>query len=1304
MVGDDPLFGPCLAVVYRTDPVNKSKRRKKSSVSTLLISQHGTSGFLNITIGPQSRYHCASLNLPEEHQNSVVRQALAITTLRSFATMDISTRENLTRLYIKDSTVDWDETMAASMAARMKLADGRYPEEIGKYLLDCGYIEPKLIKSSTIDVVYEDSDNTIDKNNEMVYLLGDQMEQLFDPLSEYSPESTELSYSPPTDSYTTLEDDSEQVRTICEELFALQANLRSELIDFLQEFLIPLRVKVLGGEISNLNIRKLNSIFPPTIDEVVRINNIFYDSLRQAYPYGSFEILKACGMTIPYFYKACMRHEAATKSFSRSFNYHYERTLGQFRANKPAATYTPRKIESIIHVSIHLTKVKLILDRLIKAKSWPKEQQVYVSEYYNSAVGTIDAFGKENTVAPYNRRIFTPTGKILVEIANGWPKELEYGWINRRVVTIFDAKDITAPEQETHHIIILFTDYLVILKPQEPIALVSASGLHKPSIADILMHALINESPLQTLPQLEVFKWNDASSIFFAEYSGSRNLAIYSSNEGFYTKNGLNKDALLYQLVRPDSSATKMVELLAKAKIMNKTQPFHLFKVTKPELSIYTPVHELEAYTQEIRKSPVAMFLNVDITREVLKANNLKACFKVAFADSNHVKITLYSVLDYEFQKTIAKSDFNSVITTELSHIYSLYLSKNQNLSINRSMVEKLIFFATSSNNSTGYVGRRRTHTPGYRHVSFKPSIEPIIQEESNVKRRGSPDDLTKTISNQSSVKKKSFKFIRVKEKSPTIEMSTSEINSLNKATADIPSASDIVKNLPEKLVDIKVNKLETPKSAPPTFEFPIRTPPTPESESELEPQQLLRTVKSFNELRSHYGNVASDDDDYTDWEDLSDSSPLEAEPQNESQVISSEVISPSSSNNSFDDFEITSESDLDEQQQQRDVSAWYNSINEEDSESLNSDLLSINDYDDCKGINDESNNSDCQRHIKKYHSIKQIGHGFGSQTFCYVHSNQESMDPKNKTISKPGFRNEWSEDITSNTVDTIRFEDDFAYLAGLVGDDGTATSNLGVIEPSASSGRLYPDLRDSSIAFLGSFVNSKSSENTGIYGDERSIALEDINELEILRNSTSPPTESEWMSLSSSRSSSNRRQAEGSINRNAQIVENEAEATHRKKLAVTSSTSFKRMLSDASSNTLQLASFTVHLDRLIDEKINSFGAENQLAIEELVRIKRDVITLYQRTRHFTMTVGIAGHLDDVQMQKQVVKEQNISAKQAACLLFTVMALMNRETVARNKPRYINIAYALLDLEWLRRNKLVDGLGDFAPRDLFGKI
>lgn len=769
MIGEDPLFGRVLAVIYqtgnddhpapRTSTIGGAETENeppKHRLSAVIVSKHGTSGFINMTVDQQSRFWAACQNLPEAHAKSLVRQALAIASLRSFATMDPAIKRHLMDRDVPEIR-NWDETMAGTMASRFRLADGKYPDEIGQAMIDMGVMEPKYIKTNTVDVVYEDSDSTIEQNNELVYLLGDQLEQLFDPLSEYSPEPTEILYSPPTQSTETLEDNNSVVRSIAEELYILQANARSDLLGFLEEFLIPLRVKVLGGEVEDMTIQRLNTIFPPTIDEMFRINNIFYEALQQALPYGAFEVMRACGMTIPYFYKAAMRHEAATKSFQRNLKSFYPSIKPSLRPDV-ASVYTPRRIESIMHCSLHLTKLKLVLDRLVQEGKWTGTDGATVEECYHSAVGTIDAFGRESNLMPYDRRIFTPTGKILVEIASQWPKELEYGWMNRRVVTIFDGLDLLQVDKKKasiQTIVIMFTDAVVLLQPKERIPMVSASGYHRPSVADMLMHAMVNEVPVANVPDLHVVSWAQIADVHLAEFNDSRSLAIYATGNGFreVPQKGASATSRLadsqdersylklFRLVRPDHQASKFVELAAKAKVTNKTQPFHLFKSTRPQLTLYATVHEAAHYDHETRRSPIAMFFNVDVTRTTLEKHNLAAAIAVEFVDQSRVRMSGFSRLGHEFSREIHKAAFPNAVVSELAYYYTLYLSSANTdivshiVASNTQMTQSLVEYALAPSDKVFGVQRKKSYTVGRRNTpvagSGKRLHTPVVRPSS---------------------------------------------------------------------------------------------------------------------------------------------------------------------------------------------------------------------------------------------------------------------------------------------------------------------------------------------------------------------------------------------------------------------------------------------------------------------------------------------------------------------------------------------------------------------------------------------
>ncbi|ODQ67128.1 hypothetical protein NADFUDRAFT_49570 [Nadsonia fulvescens var. elongata DSM 6958] len=741
MTGEDALFGPVLAVIY-SDPTTKH-------ISTVFISRHGATGYTDITLSPKSKYYDACRNLLNSHTSSPIRKALAITALRSFATMNPNIRRVLSEHALKYSVYNWDETLAGTLASSMKLADKKYPQQVGQAILSTGILEPSVIGTYVIDVIYEDSDTTIEMNNELVYLLGEQLEQLFDPLSEFSPEPTEILYTPPdypppnkiASMYNRTHSNpgSELVDSIITELVQVQHNFQLNLVKFLQQYLIPLRVEVISHHIDGLTISKLNSIFPPTIDEVARINNLFYDALQSSSKYGFFEVIKACGMTIPYFYKACMRHEAATKNFSRTLNTYYANIHHYFQ---PSCDYSIRMIESVVQSSLNLTKIKMIIDRLMKQKpsNLSKEEDELVAEYYHSARETIDSFGRETTLEPYNRRIFTPTGKILIEIASDWPLELQYGWMNRCVVTIFDGYNVLTSNHETA---ILFTDHIIFLEtvePQQELQSFSdnfnrftskgnmvtgltpaeiharrrasgrlasgrnASIVHKPSVADMLMHSLINKVPVPYIPKLRVIGWAAIDELSMSEFNNSHSINI-TVRKGCMKKPNEDEavdEVRIYEL-NPNThvgGASKIIELLTKSRIMSKTQPFHLFNnrpVDSPVdgFNMYMTVHESQGYQEENQKTPIAMFLNTRVNESFLYEKQLAVCYSLSInrqsestddVDNDLVHIEAFSVLDYSFSKKVRKGDVNLLMNHEVAKAYTLFFS-----ALNPNMIESII-------------------------------------------------------------------------------------------------------------------------------------------------------------------------------------------------------------------------------------------------------------------------------------------------------------------------------------------------------------------------------------------------------------------------------------------------------------------------------------------------------------------------------------------------------------------------------------------------------------------------------------
>lgn len=675
MTATDPLLGPLLAIVYRDSP-------SSPSISTILIGRHGVSEHVNMTLTSQSRYFSACLNLPPAQRDSMVRRAIAIASLRTFSHMDPVLKATLTQTSRETQMFDWDETTAGQLASRMIPAVGKYPEEIGRKVLDSGVLYPKTIYSGVVDIVYADSPVTNDINNELVYLFGRQLEHLFDPLKEYSPEPTEMLYAPPTYPPVRRPADDGVVRSVCLELYSVQKNFANDLVKLLQDFLIPLRVTVLSGEIPGINMRMLNTIFPPTIDEIVRVNNIFFEALELALPYGSFEILKACGITIPYFYKACMRHEATTRNFAATLR-KYSEALGM-----RGSRFSPHKIESIIHCSLHLTKIKMVLDRLVKLVPWREDEMPSVKEYYASAVGTIDSFGRESSVSPYDSRVFTASGKLLVELSKRWPKELEYGWINRRVVTIFDAQGGL--------VVVVFTDTVVVVKLADEESRKRGSGIHKPSVAHMMMHSMINSVPLQNLPELTVLGWAAIDDVYMAEFSYPENIAMYVTGDGFIKEDSVSHFELFKLTSTDEVTASTIVNYISKAKIMNKTQPFHLFLNEQENFATFATVQEIRCYADEARKCPIAIFANMNVTESMLDTHRLQACIGTQVYGPDHIAIFVVSKLSYSFQAIVSTTDFAAAVSSQVTRLYSLYFLSVTSLRVenNESLARNLINFA----------------------------------------------------------------------------------------------------------------------------------------------------------------------------------------------------------------------------------------------------------------------------------------------------------------------------------------------------------------------------------------------------------------------------------------------------------------------------------------------------------------------------------------------------------------------------------------------------------------------------------
>lgn len=636
-------------------------------LDSVFISKYGEIHYNSIVLDRKSKYYPAIQNLSSENQKSNVRKTLAVTTLRAYSMLSAKEKRK-----IDPKMVDldlWDETRAGKLANEMTLIDTKKPSDLGFQMMNLGYLQTQYINSVVADIVYTNKTQLdIEENNSLVFSVGDQLDQLFDPLTEYSPEPTEKVYQPPN---TVQNHDSKLMSSICQELLQVQKNFTTKLVEFLQNFILPLRIKVLNGAIPGYTTSRLNTVFPPTIDEVTRINCIYLDALKLAIPYGSFEMIKASGMTIPYFYKACMRHELAIKNFNESLKVF----LNDLHRNgiPEDLNYTKQKIESVIHGSLNLTKIKMILNRLAKCQEndWNSNQLNQVPHYLASSIETIDSFAKDNLV-PYQHRVFTPTGKILTELANGWPEELQYGWLTRRVVAIYDVENVSPNNGYLKdQVLIIFSDlvlFLTVLEQQND------SNFHRPSISDILMHSLINESPLKNIPLLAVNGWCDIRNVHVSTYLDDELLKFVVNDEkGILNFNNMYENTRYYKL-SVLKKGSKVIELVNKAKILDKTQPFHLFKTKKSGLTVYSTAHDFANYDEEFVKSPFVVFLRISPDDLYLAANKIFFGLSI-FKENNSVLLRgKFSNKNFNFERRCYTEELGNALCEIMSEAYVKYM------------------------------------------------------------------------------------------------------------------------------------------------------------------------------------------------------------------------------------------------------------------------------------------------------------------------------------------------------------------------------------------------------------------------------------------------------------------------------------------------------------------------------------------------------------------------------------------------------------------------------------------------------
>ncbi|KAG7194006.1 uncharacterized protein KQ657_005205 [Scheffersomyces spartinae] len=677
--GYDPQgFGNVLAFLYGDNSVR-------------FVTKYGICEFNQLLVSPKSRFWPACENLVPEYRNIESRKVLAISNLKQYSVLvNLKGDFPISRL--------WDETNAGELASSMDTV--MLNEKMLDLLLQLGILQPQWITSTILDVVYNSNESSkIADDNLIVSCVGEQLDQLFDPLLEYSPESLHKSYQTPTNQQPLSENQPlpSSIAPIINELLSVQTNFTMKLIDLIQKFIIPLRIEVLKA---NAGITKVNQVFPPTIDEITRINCILHESLTRAKPYGYIEILKAFSTILPYFFKAFIRHEANVKGFGVKLKRFHEKNNKIIFENSliNQANFSLPEIESIVVGSLlELPKFKLILQRLVKTIKQDKTHDydiLEIEKHFKASIQVIDAFGEAEITPEIAGRIFTPTGKILTELAFNWPSELQFGWLNRKAVGIFEFINIQPLKLNYNRdVVIIFSDSIVFMTIEddtyyERYSSTANNDGKQLSVSDILMHSLVNQKPLpHAIPSMRVSHWCGINEVLVSSYDGpnsSNMLRILNiSEEGFSCKETTKNAeyAKHYQILDKDTNAEKIIDLVNKARILFKDQPFHLFKSCSNSdgLAFYSSAHESSLYKEEQCKSPFALFLNMnfDDLESFFKSHpHLQVVICAFLLKKNQVQIkALNRTMDFQFEKTIPLEQLQQQLQSILIDNFSLMLN-----------------------------------------------------------------------------------------------------------------------------------------------------------------------------------------------------------------------------------------------------------------------------------------------------------------------------------------------------------------------------------------------------------------------------------------------------------------------------------------------------------------------------------------------------------------------------------------------------------------------------------------------------
>ncbi|CAY67828.1 Protein involved in bud-site selection and required for axial budding pattern [Komagataella phaffii GS115] len=629
---NDLLFGDLVSLVFE-DPTCHNK------LSVVWISVFGEYHFNQVTIDSRSRFFPACQNLSPDSKASNVRKALAVTSLRAFNSLSVNclTRVMTSMHASTKSLHNWDETNAGELASNMHLIDTKTPSEVGSRLLQLGYLQNYYINSIDVDVVYSSKDSLLELNDKVVSQLGDQVHYMWNPSSEYYLEHMSHVYVPPIDSHAKTGTISSEIK----QLLHTQSCITKSLVNLLQDFIIPLRARIVDRGFKSITLKKVNTVFPPTLDEVARACRIWLEALQEAAPFGPLEILKACAQVIPYFYKALTRHKAACRNLNYNL-YTFFRKLEEEHFEVPKKYCNLDKLIPLIQIWCKTALMKLPVTRLYEhcVQSSVQSNIQLGDKYYHFVLRTIEsalAFQCKND----SMRV------SLNDRITNWSNDLHNHLLESDVVSVYHLEDLCNLNQwRSHQVLIVFTDLVLFLSIEDDDYyhdILFNNDDCQLCVGDVILDVLQNGAPCKLLPLLRLVGWCSVGSVMPLCYgSDFKYLKLCFNYSDTAPKPNLPFSVRYYKILEPSVSGPSIVDTMFKCKISSKTQPFHLFKDQESSFrdpfSIYSVTQCIENYELEANKSPFAIVLNMDYDEAFLFKYDLFCGFFVStIGDEIHV-------------------------------------------------------------------------------------------------------------------------------------------------------------------------------------------------------------------------------------------------------------------------------------------------------------------------------------------------------------------------------------------------------------------------------------------------------------------------------------------------------------------------------------------------------------------------------------------------------------------------------------------------------------------------------------------